>query len=90
MNGSFFRYISAYLAAFFSLPVKRQSGEYLTHEQVVNKLDNETVSYEVGLGMSGSFAEIFRVSIKVEIALYDAAVAWLKDLVYGGEFNKDR
>lgn len=84
------RHISTYLSAFFSLPVKRQSGEYLTHEQVINKLDNETVSYEVGLGISSSFTNIVRVSIKVETALYKAAVAWLKDLIYGSEFHQDR
>jgi hypothetical protein len=72
------------------LPVKRQSGEYLTHEQVINKLDNETVSYEVGLGMSGSFTELVRISVRVETALYEAAVAWLKDLIYGSEFHQDR
>lgn len=83
-------HISTYLSAFFSLPVKRQSGEYLTHEQVINKLDNETVSYEVGLGISSSFTNIVRVSIKVETALYKAAVAWLKDLIYGSEFHQDR
>ncbi|KAJ7487689.1 Metalloenzyme, LuxS/M16 peptidase-like protein [Mycena galericulata] len=82
--------ISTYLSAFFALPVVRQSGERLTHEDVVNKLDNETVSYEVGLGMSNSFAETFRISIKVETAHYETAIAWLKDLMYGAEFDKER
>ena len=84
------RYISTYLSAFFSLPVRRDSGEYLTHEQVINKLDNETVSYEVDLGMAGSFADLVRVSIRVEAPLYEAAVAWLKDLIFGSEFRQDR
>ncbi|KAJ6575205.1 Metalloenzyme, LuxS/M16 peptidase-like protein [Mycena capillaripes] len=82
--------ISTYMSAFFALPVVRQSGERLTHEDVVNKLDNETVSYEVGLGMGNSFAETFRVSIKVETAQYETAIAWLKDLMYGAEFDKER
>ncbi|KAG5654101.1 hypothetical protein H0H81_007515 [Sphagnurus paluster] len=82
--------ISPYVLAFFSLPVKRDSGEYLTHEEVVNKLDNETVSYEAALGISNTFTDTFRVSIKVETALYETAVAWLKDLIYGAEFDKDR
>ncbi|KAK7064154.1 Metalloenzyme, LuxS/M16 peptidase-like protein [Favolaschia claudopus] len=82
--------ISTYMSTFFALPVVRQSGERLTHEDVVNKLDNETVSYEVGLGVSNSFAEVFRVSLKVETAQYEGAVAWLKDLMYGAEFDKDR
>lgn len=62
----------------------------LSHEEVVNQLDNETVSYTVGLGVLNCFTDIFRVSIKVEIAHYETAIAWLKDLVYGAEFNKDR
>ncbi|KAF8216136.1 Metalloenzyme, LuxS/M16 peptidase-like protein [Mycena galopus ATCC 62051] len=82
--------ISTYMSAFFALPVVRQSGERLTHEDVVNKLDNETVSYEVGLGVSNSFAETFRVSLKVETAHYETAIAWLKDLMYGAEFDKER
>lgn len=62
----------------------------LSHEEVVNQLDNETVSYEAELGVSYCFTDIFRVSIKVEIAHYETAIAWLKDLVYGAEFDKDR
>jgi len=84
------RYMSAYLSAFFSLPVQRQSGVKLSHEEVVNQLDNETVSYEAGLGISNSFSDTMRVSIKVETAMYEKAVSWLKDLVYGAEFDKDR
>jgi len=62
----------------------------LSHEEVVNQLDNDTVSYGVGLGVSDSFTDIFRVSIKVETAYYETAIAWLKDLVYGADFNKNR
>ncbi|KAF8078531.1 Metalloenzyme, LuxS/M16 peptidase-like protein [Lyophyllum atratum] len=83
-------YMSVYLGAFFALPVKRQSGERLMHEEVVNKLDDETVSYDVGLGVSNTFTDTLCVSIKVETARYETAVAWLKDLVYGAEFDKER
>ncbi|TFK41069.1 Metalloenzyme, LuxS/M16 peptidase-like protein [Crucibulum laeve] len=83
-------HISAYLSAFFSLPVVRGTGERLSHEQVINKLDNETVSYEVGLGISNAFSDMLRVSIKVEVGLYETAIAWLRDLVYGAEFDRER
>lgn len=85
-----FRHVSTYLSSFFALPIQRQSGERLTHEEVINKLDNETVSYDVGLGVGNSFAETLRISIKVETAFYETAVAWIKDLAYGAEFDKDR
>ncbi|KAJ7293661.1 Metalloenzyme, LuxS/M16 peptidase-like protein [Mycena rebaudengoi] len=82
--------ISTYLSTFFALPVVRESGERLTHEEVVNKLDNETVSYEVGLGVSSLFSDLLRLTIKVETANYETAVAWIKDLMYGAEFDKER
>lgn len=84
------RHVQTYLSAFFSLPIVRGNGEKLTHEEVINRLDDETVSYDVGLGVSGAFAETLRVSIKVETAAYETAVAWLRDLVYGAVFTKER
>jgi Zn-dependent M16 (insulinase) family peptidase len=84
------RYISVYLVAFFTLPLKRSNGEELDHEQVINKLDDETVSYEAALGFNGLFTELFRVSIKVETGRYAEAVAWLHDLLYGAQFDRER
>ncbi|KAF9229385.1 hypothetical protein BS17DRAFT_771387 [Gyrodon lividus] len=83
-------YISTYLAAFFSLPVKLENGEVLSHEEVVNKLDDETVSYEAAIGISDQFTESVRISFKVETARYESAVTWLRDLVWGTVFDKER
>ncbi|TFK57173.1 hypothetical protein OE88DRAFT_1650788 [Heliocybe sulcata] len=85
-------HLSAYLASFFSLPIKRATGEELSHEEVVNRLDDETVSYEVNLGTAvpSGFPELLRVSIKTEAGMYEKAVAWLKDLLYGSKFDKER
>ena len=87
---SFCRHISTYLGSLFSLPVVRSNGERLSHEEVVNQLDDDTVSYEVGLGVNGAFSETLRVTIKVEVGNYESAISWLKDLIYGSEFAKDR
>jgi Zn-dependent M16 (insulinase) family peptidase len=70
--------------------VIRASGERLTHEEVVNQLDNDTVSYEATMGGSGAFSEVLRVSIKVERNSYDIAVSWLRDLLHGSQFDKER
>jgi Zn-dependent M16 (insulinase) family peptidase len=40
--------------------------------------------------VSNYFSETFRISIKVEVAKYETAVAWLYDLLYGAQFNKER
>lgn len=86
----FLRYLSVYLASFFSLPVKRLSGEKLSHEEVVNRLDNDTVAYDVNLGVGDRFSELLRVRIKVDAHQYETAIAWLRDVIYGSEFTKDR
>lgn len=86
----FLRYLSTYAAAFFSLPVKLENGEVLGHEEVVNQLDDLTVSYEAGLGLSDQFTEFARISFKVETAHYESAVTWLRDLVWGAVFDKER
>jgi hypothetical protein len=70
--------------------VKRHTGERLSHEQVVDQLDEQTVFYEIGFGTSGTFTEMLRVTIRVEVAKYELAVAWLRDLLYGSEFSKER
>ncbi|KAH9837131.1 Metalloenzyme, LuxS/M16 peptidase-like protein [Rhodofomes roseus] len=83
-------HMQTYLSAFFSLPITRSNGEKLSHEEVVTKLDNDTVSYEAAYGVSSAFSENVRVSIKVEVGMYEAAIAWLKDLIYGSVFDKER
>lgn len=83
-------HVSTYVSSFFSLPVKRSDGKRLSHEEVVNKLDDETVAYGAELGASGMFEELLRISIKVEKDRYETAVVWLKDLFYSSEFDKER
>lgn len=90
LNDCYYRLGTAYLSAFFALPVTLSTGERLDHEEVVHKLEDETVSYEAELGVSGYFAETVRISIKVETDKYETAVRWIKDLVYGSEFDPSR
>lgn len=75
---------------FASLPVITSAGERLSHEEVVNRLQSETVKSEVSLAVSGLFKETVVANIVVETARYETAVRWLKDLVYGSEFDKER
>lgn len=70
--------------------MKRSDGQRLSHEEVVNKLDDETVAYGAELGANSMFEELLRISIKVEKDRYETAVVWLKELFYGSEFDKER
>ncbi|KAH8114464.1 Metalloenzyme, LuxS/M16 peptidase-like protein [Phellopilus nigrolimitatus] len=78
---------AVYMSSFFSLPVTTSFGERLTHEEVVARLNNETVSYGNYLGIQGNFTETFCVSIETEKSMYEAAVRWMKDLLYNAEFD---
>jgi hypothetical protein len=62
----------------------------LTHEEVITKLQDETVSYENNLGFVDCFGELAWICLKVEVAQYEKAVAWLSDLVFRSEFNTER
>lgn len=79
-----------YSYLFFALPVTRSSGVRLTHEEVVDQLDEVTVTYNAHQGVGGGFPEIFKVSLEVEQKNYEVAVSWLKDLMYGSHFDKER
>jgi len=72
------------------LPITTQSGQRLTHEEVINKLDDDTVSYGAALGLRDEMSENLNVYIKVETKSYHVAVAWLHDLLYRNEFDKER
>ncbi|KAH8804264.1 Metalloenzyme, LuxS/M16 peptidase-like protein [Flagelloscypha sp. PMI_526] len=82
--------LSPFIATFFQLPVHRLSGARLNHEEVANALNDGTVSYSVDYGYNGNVGENLTISISAEIARYDDAVAWLRDLVYGAQFDQDR
>jgi Zn-dependent M16 (insulinase) family peptidase len=83
-------YLSVFQNALFSLPIQRASGATLTHEEVVDQLDRDTVSYDTSLGFGSSFTEMARVSIKVETAQYSKAIAWIWDLLHGSIFDPER
>jgi len=83
-------YVVLYLNALFTLPFSFPDGTRLTHEEVINLLDKETVSYDAVFGASGSACELVSVSIKVEVSKYATGVSLLRDLIYHSEFAEDR
>lgn len=83
-------HLKVYLNAFFSLPVTRSDGAKLTHEEVVKQLDGLSVGYDINFGQGDLFQNLIRITIRVEPRRYEEAVAFLKDLIYGAEFAKDR
>lgn len=83
-------YVVLYLNALFTLPLSFPDGTRLTHEEVINLLDKETVSYDTAFGVNGSASELLSVSIKVEVSKYATGISLLRDLIYHSEFAEDR
>lgn len=84
------RYFAILQAAIFSSSVTRADGTTLTHEQVVDQLDDFTVSQNAYLTFRGMFTEILTLDLKVEKADYAKALEWMRDLIQGLRFEKDR
>jgi Zn-dependent M16 (insulinase) family peptidase len=74
----------------FNSPITKPDGTKLTHEQVINALDKDTVSYDSGFGVDMIFTELLRISVKVESKKYDVGIAWLRDVLFNSEFTKER
>lgn len=36
------------------------------------------------------FSQTLRISMRVELDKYETAIAWMRDLIYGSEFDKER
>ncbi|OXG18692.1 cytoplasmic protein [Cryptococcus neoformans Tu401-1] len=83
-------YLTIFQSALFSLGVKRADGTVLSHEQTVNELEDLTVSQSAHFEFKGNFAEVMAVTLKVEKAQYEQAVAWLRDLLAGAVFDSKR
>jgi Zn-dependent M16 (insulinase) family peptidase len=83
-------YVVLYLNALFTLPLSFPDGTRLTHEEVINLLDKETVNYDANFGVSGPAGELLSVSIKIEVSKYATGISLLRDLIYHSEFAEDR
>ncbi|KDN42524.1 hypothetical protein K437DRAFT_269392 [Tilletiaria anomala UBC 951] len=85
-------HITLFLSTLFLLPVTKQdgSGQKLSYEEVIKLLDEDTLEYEASLGVGYGFSENICIDLKVPKENYENAIAWLRDLVWGGEFAVER
>nr|XP_019045357.1 cytoplasmic protein [Kwoniella bestiolae CBS 10118]OCF24287.1 cytoplasmic protein [Kwoniella bestiolae CBS 10118] len=83
-------YINLLISSIFSLGVKRADGTQLSHEEVVNQLNDLTIYQQACFEFRGGFAETLCISFKVETKRYEEAVTWIRDLMSGVIFDKER
>lgn len=79
--------LNLYMNTFHSLPIERD-GRTLPFEEVVKLLDTETVDYDISFG--SGLSEQIEVSIRVEKDKYTTAISWLRDLLFGSQFDESR
>jgi hypothetical protein len=82
--------VTLFQNSLFSLPINRHDGTRISQEEAVDLLENDTVSYDSGLGFDNVFSQLLRISIKVEVSKYEDAIAWIGDILRGSEFDPAR
>lgn len=80
--------LGLFKSTLFSLPVQRQDGTevVLSKEEVIEKLNVDTLEYAAMAGVHGFPPETFGVEIRAEASKYRIVIAWLRDILTGGQF----
>ncbi|KAG2207105.1 hypothetical protein INT46_004081 [Mucor plumbeus] len=80
-----------YMDTIFASPIILDAnGGFVAHDDVVQKLDLDIISYDASLGYQGAFREYIVVTVKVEAKKYSAGVNWLRYLMWNIQFTHDR
>jgi hypothetical protein len=83
-------YLYVYIAALFAFPIRLPDGTLLSHDDVVKRVEEDTVSKYAMLGAESSFEQLLRIGLKVETKKYETGIALLRDFLYSAEFDKER
>jgi Zn-dependent M16 (insulinase) family peptidase len=78
-----------YMDTIFASPICF-NDTFINHDQVIQKLDMDIISYDATLGYQAAFREYIVVTIKVEAKKYAAGINWLRHLMWNIQFTHDR
>ncbi|OTA86505.1 hypothetical protein M434DRAFT_399844 [Hypoxylon sp. CO27-5] len=81
--------LSIFSDNFFNTPIRR-NNEYLSFEQVVMRLEKDTVSYNLESGSKFGDSESFLVRLQVEPEKYAIAVEWIRTMMFDSIFDVTR
>lgn len=82
-------YIGVLLHSFFLNPLDKD-GEEMDYEDVVEKLELDTISYSASFGAGAGFSELVRIKVKVEVGKYATGIEWINDLLFHPIFDSER
>ncbi|WVO17244.1 hypothetical protein L204_104936 [Cryptococcus depauperatus] len=83
-------YFTLFQNSLFNTRVKRADGIILSHEEVVDQLQDLTVFQSADFYFENNFAEVFVVTLQASKDQYEEIVPWMRDLLTGSMFDKDR
>eukprot|EP01080_Neovahlkampfia_damariscottae_P006879 gene6879-11041_t len=88
-------YLELYLECLFECPIEKKEVK-LTHEEVVQLLNDETVSFSNGTGLSGgnfvcgSFAQLTYFEMKFDSSKFERGLEWIHDILWNTKFDPER
>ncbi|KAI9655652.1 MAG: hypothetical protein M1831_004804 [Alyxoria varia] len=82
--------LSVYIMNFFTTPIKEAGGRRIEYEEIVEKLEEDTVSYDCGSGASLDNSEVVRISFQIEPDKYETAIKWIKTMMHDSIFDVTR
>lgn len=74
----------------FSMPMLEENGQFMPYEDVILKLQRETVDAEVILGLQGTAPDFIDFKIRCKAENYSKAVEWIKHCLFDMVFDESR
>ncbi|AQZ11464.1 YOL098C [Zygosaccharomyces parabailii] len=74
----------------FSMPMKLGGGKLIPYEDVISKLQSETIDAEVSLGLQATAPDLINFRIRCKAEDYAKAVEWIKHCLFDMVFDESR
>jgi len=81
--------LAIYMDNFFTTPMLRD-GKVISFETVIMDLERDSVGYEIDFGQGLGNSETIVIKMQVEAEKYQAAIQWLRDLMFSSVFEAER
>lgn len=78
------------LEELFSMPMEAEKGKIIPFEEVVSRLQAETVGSEVTLGLASVATDLIDIKIGCKAGNYTKAVEWIKHCLFDMIFDEKR
>jgi Zn-dependent M16 (insulinase) family peptidase len=81
--------LGIYLSNFFATPIM-QDGQRVEFEQVITKLEQDTIEYGIGWASDLANSEMLHVHFVAEAEKFDTVAKWLKIMLVDSVFDAER